>query len=426
MNSPVLRRIMSTVVALLLFVYLGYQIYNSSFKKIQTETAFYITGADSVQTSGAAIRNEVLIKKKTSGVVDYIVSDGGKVANGGKIANIYDSAENVEAQDQLARIDNEIASLQKLSTPGNTYAANLDSNNKQIYSKLTDLLGTVHSGNYYNLGRDNLQYLFNERQVVTGKVKNFNTRIAALQTQRSTLAASVKPATGSITASASGYFISKTDGFESLFNYSKVLSLTPEELKNKQKAQPGVQGDVIGRICQEFDWYFACVVPGEQAIKFHEGQPATIQFPFSSNEVIPATIVAVNQVNKDAQAAVILKSSYMNSSIASIRYATAQIQLENYTGIRVSQKSIHFETVEKTVKDKSGKATTTKKEVQGVYVLHGSEIQFRQIIPLFSTENYVICKVNPTADELMTKSSVKLFDEVVVEGTDLYDGKVIA
>ena len=52
------------------------------------------------------------------------------------------------------------------------------------------------------------------------------------------------------------------------------------------------------------------------------------------------------------------------------------------------------------------------------------EINFKQIVPLFSTEGYVICDTNPEED-LMTDETVSLYDEVVIEGTDLYDGKVI-
>jgi len=425
MNSPLLKRVMSAVVAILLFIYLGYQVYNSNYKQVQTETASYASTSDSVQATGTAIRKESLINKQVNGVITYVISDGGKIANGGKVANVYASEQNVEAQRQIENLDSEIAKLQRLSTPGDTYAANLDSISKQINLKLTGLLGTINSGEYNDLGREDLQYLLNERQIVTAKVKNFSARIATLQAQRNALSAASSPAIGAITANASGYFISKTDGFESVFDYSKVLTMTAAELKEKQKIKPAPQNGAVGKICQNFDWYFACVVPADQAVKFHEGDKASITFPFSSSESIPVTVAAVNQANKDSEAAVILKSSNMNSSIASIRNTTAQIQVENYTGIRVSQKAIHFETVKKTTKDKNGKSNTVKKEVKGVFVMHGSEIQFRQIISLFSTENYVICKVNPTQDELMTDSTVKLFDEVVVEGTDLFDGKVI-
>ena len=59
-------------------------------------------------------------------------------------------------------------------------------------------------------------------------------------------------------------------------------------------------------------------------------------------------------------------------------------------------------------------------------MLHGTEIRFRQIIPLFSTSSYVICKQYPDeSDDLMTDETVQMYDEVVIEGTDLYDGKVV-
>ena len=46
-----------------------------------------------------------------------------------------------------------------------------------------------------------------------------------------------------------------------------------------------------------------------------------------------------------------------------------------------------------------------------------------------SSGSYVICKeltdIDPEWKELMTKSSIRLYDEVIIEGTDLYDGKVV-
>ena len=63
-----------------------------------------------------------------------------------------------------------------------------------------------------------------------------------------------------------------------------------------------------------------------------------------------------------------------------------------------------------------------------MYVLHGNEIKFVEIIPIFSSTNYVVCKVDldeQEAKDLMTDSTIALYDEVVIEGTDLYDGKIV-
>lgn len=427
MNSPLLRKLMSAIVAFLLLFYVGYQIYSTHYSTVQTETAAYASTADTVQVNGIAIRKENVITSKASGVIDYIISDGGKVANGGKVAQIYASAQSASAQQQLLSLDNAIAKLQNLSTPGDTYAADLDSINKQISLKLINLLGQTNSCSYSGLpsSREDFLYLVNEREIVTGKATNFNTRINELKAQRAALAASSARSTGAVTSPAAGYFISTVDGFESVFDFGTVINLTPAQLKAKQSLKPTPSAAAVGKVCSDFNWYFAFVLSTGNVSQFKVGDKVSIEFPFATSEKVPATVAAVNQAPKTSEAAVILQSNRMNSSISSIRNETAQILLDNYTGIRVSQKAVHFETVTKTVKDKNGKSTTQKKNVKGVYIMHGSEIRFKQIIPLFSTENYVICDSNPDKKDLMTDTTVQLSDEVVVEGTDLYNGKVI-
>ena len=37
----------------------------------------------------------------------------------------------------------------------------------------------------------------------------------------------------------------------------------------------------------------------------------------------------------------------------------------------------------------------------------------------------IICKSNPTEEELFSDDTIQIGDEVVVEGTNLYDGKHI-
>lgn len=427
MNSLLLKKIMSALVAVLLFIYLGYQIYNSHYSPVQTETASYATTSDTVQANGIVIRKESLIPGKGNGVVDYVIPNGGNVANGGKVAQIYANAQSAAAQQQLQGLDDQIAKLQKLETPGDTYAASPESINKQIDLKLIEMLGNVNTCEYSDLStaREDFLYLVNERQIVTEKVTNFNTRINALKSQRDALASSNSQPTGSITAPAAGYFINKVDGYETAFDYSKVLNLTSDEIEAQQTAKPAIQTGAIGKISADYYWYFACVLPEDQASRFKLGNTVSVQFPFVSNETVPATVAAVNQAAKAKEAAVILQSNYMNSAIAAIRNETAQIQIAEYTGVRVSQKAIHFESVSKTTKDKNGKSTTVKKDVKGVYVMQGNQVLFKQVFPLYSTDTYVICDPNPAAADLMTDTTVKLSDEVVIEGTDLYDGKVV-
>lgn len=436
MNSPILRKLVSALLALLLLIYVGYQVYNAGYQSVRTETAVYASMKDVAQTTGFAVRKETVIPQSSAGVVTYTLGKGGKVSKGGVVAEIYSSAADAAAQQEIKSLNEEIESLTKLNSPGDTYAANPDLLDKQINQKLSVLLEDIHNKDYEKLEepKDAFLYLLNEKQIVTGKVKNYNERISALKSRRDSLTASAGQKAGQVTSPVAGYFIGEVDGYEPVFNYDDILNITVDDIRAAEAKNVAPDVGAIGKVSQQFDWYFACVLPPETALKLSrvqaQGRKVSISMPFASTEPIPATVAAINQKDRESEAAVVLKCSYMNEELASIREETLQIQIAEYTGIRVSHKAVHFETVLQTVTDKDGKSRTEKHEnVRGVYVMHGSEIEFVQIFPLFSSGSYVICEAledgSPSQEELVTDRSVQLSDEVVVEGTDLFDGKVV-
>ena len=432
MNNPLIRRLATTAIALLLLLYVGYQVYRAHSPDSRTETAAYFTASDSVQVTGIAVRNEVLLDKKAAGggVVDYVLSNGDKVSKGGVVALICENEQQAAARRELAGVDREIQSLQSLQTPGDTYAATPDSLNGQIHQKLSALLGRTVSGEYGLLSqsREELLYLLSERQIVTGGTADFSARLKTLAERKAALTEQAGSPAGRILSPASGYFVSETDGLESALDFSGVRSLTADEILAAERLKPTPVSGKAGKISGSYEWYFACAVEADRAGSFRRlasGGTVSVKFPFVSNVTVPASVAAVNQRNSNSPAAVILRSTYMNAAIASIRKQTAQVVVNEYTGIRVSRRALHFRTLSQKRKNADGKETTVKKEVSGVYVLHGNQIGFRQIVPLYSTEDYVVCDPNPKAEDLMTADTVKLHDEVVVEGTDLYDGKIV-
>lgn len=429
MNSPLLKRIAATSIAFLLLIYVWYQIYKSHYSSIQTETASYFNASDSIQVDGIAVRNETLLKNSGEGVIDYILSAGDRIAKGGTIANIYSSEQQVAAKHEVESVEDEIEQLKALESPGDTYAASPDSLNEQIHRKISTLLEQSKSDSLTSLtqSKEDLLYLLNERQLVTGKATDFSARLKELQEKHDSLSQQAGTALGTIVSPVSGYFIPSTDGMESLIDFSKVLSLTYDEVQNAMKTS-AAPGDAPGKINQSYNWYFVFTVPKGQVSEFRQladGSPVSIEFPFVSNLTVPANVEAVNQSASDSPASVVLLCTNMNSELAGIRKETAQVITHRYTGIRISRKAVHFETLTKKEKDEKGTIKEIKKEVSGVYVLHGNQVAFRQVVPLYSTDNYVICDSNPDPDSLMTEKTIKLHDEVVVEGTDLYNGKVI-
>ena len=431
MNSPLIRRLAAFCVAFLLLFYIGYQVYNANYTSVKTEVAVYVQAddpgtAEVVQATGTAVRKVSVIQQQTNGVVTYVVEDGGKVSKGGTIAELYATEQDAAAQQQIETLNLQISQLQKLSSPGSTYAVDQDSLTKQISQKLIALLQTSASGEYDALDepREDLLYVLNERQIVTNKVSDFNDRINSLTQQRDALTAN-RQVLGTVTAPSAGTFISEVDGYESVFDYDSILTITPEQYQQKLETQVSPPADAVGKICGEFKWYFVCVVSAQDALKFIEGNAVSLSFPFATSDSVTAVVRAVNQESIESQAAVVLECSTMNEELARLRTETCSVSVTEYSGIRVSQKAVHFAEVTRTVENEDGEETTETREVKGVYVMHGSEIVFRQIVPLYSTSTYVICDPNPDPEELMTSETVQLYDEIVVEGTDLYDGKVV-
>ncbi len=429
MNSTIARRLISLLIAVLLLSYIGYQIYQANYSQVRTETAVFASLADSVQAEGIAIRKETVLSKNSTGVVAYEVEDGGRVSKGGTVASVYASTQAAASEQQAKLLKQELDELTQMNKPGNVQMISPESLTQQIHMDLYDLLEHHSEGSRMGVQekKQDILSLLNQWQIVTGKVENFDARIQSLTTQISTLSGSSGTKTGTVTTPAAGYFIANADGYESAYSYENVRSLSVADLK--KEIQPSdVPQQAIGKICENFDWYLACVVSPQTAEKLKEGNRIMVQMPFATTMEIPARIVAVNQADKNSEAAVILRCNYMDSALANIRKEPMRLNIDTYEGVRVSQRAVRFVTMTKVFKDEEGVETEVTREVRGVYVMHGSEIRFVEIIPVFSSNNYVICKTELDEQEkkdLMTDSTISLYDEVVVGGSDLYDGKIV-
>lgn len=429
MSRTFFKRGVTIVIALLLLIYVGSQIYSTSFGGVKTETVSYMTSSDTIDTRGFVIREETVIKpaEGVNGVYTYLLSDGEKVGKDGVVAELYQNGADAAAQSSIEELEQEIKSLKQLSRVKESYATSPDTLDKQISQNFVKLLSSVSEKSYLNLGdtRDQLLYLLNERQLITGAVTDFNDRISSLQSQLDDLKASHKDSTGKVTSPVSGYFVSSLDGYENAFSYKDVLNISLSDL-DKEPAKTQVKdGQALGKVISGLNWYVACKVPADAALALYNGKNVTIDLPFASNQSVPATVAAINQPDKKTDAAVILKCNYMSSELAGIRSEEIRINVDTYSGLRVSKKAIHMNTVSRTVTGEDGKKKTEEKEVQGVYVLYGSELRFKEINPIHGYSNYVICDPDQSSESLFSGETVKLYDEVVMEGTDLYDGKIV-
>lgn len=432
MNSKKIRTLGAVVLAFLVLLYVGYQAYQATHQSIRTETAMYGEVSDVLQAQGFILRNETLIDESYSGVLSYRVADGSRVSRGGVIADIFSNESDAASQRELDQLDQEIENLQSLSQTANFYVANPSMLGDQIYSALEGISQLVNENDFSGLNtqKGELQNALIRRQLITGEesAEDYSQRISQLQSQRDTLASQTGSATGSILAPEAGYFISTVDGLENVMDISQVESITVAQAEELLEQQPS-STDAVGKICQDFNWYAVCVFDEDDMVRFEGVEDVYLDIPFASTEQIPAKVLARNSDGESGKTAVVFQCSTMDADIAAVRNEAIQVTVNTYSGVLVNERAIRFADVEYTTTDEDGNTVTQVQEnVKGVYVLYGGQLEFVQVFTDQTVNGYAICRTDLTEEEqsmLVTDSTIQLYDQVVVEGTDLYDGKIV-
>lgn len=440
MNQKQVRSMAAVSIAILILLYVGFYFVNrqaDSFTQdgIVTEPAMRGQVSDTLQARGFAIRDEEVLEESFSGVLNYRVASGTRVSQGGVIAEVYQSENDAAAQNRIDSLNREIESLRQLAKPSDLFVSNPAMIGAQIYNALGDISGEIRQNNFSEIGRlkDSLQNALSRKQVIAGEesAEDYEERVEALESELATLEARGSRAVGVVEAPRAGYFIDSVDGLESVMEPDKVQNITVSQAKKllEQQGPWSAPAGSIGKICADFTWKLVCVIPDDEMVKFEGVDAVTLDIPFASAETIPARVAAKNRDPNTGETAVVFECAYMDADLAAVRNEMVHISVKTYEGVLVSERALRFEDVEYTETDENGnKVTKVRENVKGVYVQYAGRLRFVQVFTEKDVNGYAVCRTNLTDEEkksMVTDQTVQLYDQVVVSGTDLYDGKVV-
>ena len=429
MSNPIVRRLLTLLLGVLILLYVGYQVIVSSYVSVETETAEYATLADVYTTQAYVVRNEEIITGETGGyIVDYPLEDGGKVSKGGVVAQLYREGSSVGIQDQVERLETEVALLQRLNNAATSYAADPTVLRRLAGESVAELLAAATAGDFSSEGSQRSDVLFrlNQLALVTQEDFDYSARLASLQAELASLKASVTGSVGEIRSASSGFFSRSVDGYENAFSYDDIENITVEALQSDVQPE-SIPDNAVGKVTTQHEWYIVCVMDAETVLKLSGKDTVKVTMPFVSSTPVEAEIVAINQETYESDAAVVLCCSTVSGEYINARHETVEIELKSYAGVMVRQDAIRFEDVTEVVENEDGTTREVLHEnVKGVYVLVGSRLEFVQIFSEVSANGYVVCKTELSDnDVLLTEHTLRLYDKVVVKGSDLYDGKIL-
>ena len=384
-------------------IYLAVQFFIIFHRGYKTETAIAYTMADSVSLQGIVSFDTVRVDG--SGDLGYLVSDGERVTNGTVLAECYTDDSQGLLRERLDRLGRTIDLLSKSQNSSGSDLSLLTSQTRQALYNLLDKLDTAQYSGITD-AEDAFLLAQNRLQVNTGQTEGFTQTIQALQTEYDGIKAQLDTLQ-TITATTNGYFSSVSASPTITTDAAQLDAATPAELNDmlQNGFAAADTANCAGQIATGFSWKFYAVCDLATADRLDGVSSVKISVPGKQNTPLAATVQELTRDEDAGLAKLVLSCQTVNAEILSFGVETAQIDLKTYEGIRIDKAALHIVGGQR-----------------GVYVKYGNLQRFLKITTLYEDENYILI---PDNGKVGTDNEVRLYDEIIVQGTNLQDGKLL-
>ena len=395
--------VLKILLFLLVFSFVAHQIYSSVYKPITTENVNYYEAVEGLNITGVIMRKEYLVESNTDGVYHFLLDDGARVAKGGLIANIYSDTNASVTMSRIAELEKQLGDFTALQNYNNQQAADLDLVNNRVNEAIDGVIKIAGNGQFndMNVQLDELLSFMNRRRMLTGEQTDFSSRISELNDEIKNLKSSLPNAKGTIKAVQSGYFSSTVDGYESVLDCSDLSKITVDFLDGLTAKQ--TDKNVVGKIVSDYEWYIAAKVSLNDSKKYKQGEKLTIKTFVRSNPELEVEVETINLHESSDSAVVVFSCDQMSRELAEMRTGPMTVVNAVHSGLKDDKRALR-------VVDSQ----------TGVYVISGITLDFVTVKVLYSNDDYMICEQTQSNDKVL-----RLYDEVVVKGRKLYDGKIV-
>lgn len=399
-------RILTSIVVLVLLSYVGFTGFRYIYSPYKTMIAYSHLESDSLRSRALLLRDESVLGDTTTLNTYYLLEDASMVEAEQEVAVEYASAEDIRAIDQIKSYTQEIEGLSSAAALKMGFLST-DYLNTQLQETISRTSESSADQNAQNIPQltATLTELINKKQVAIGRENNFGERIGYLQAQKSYLENSLSPPVKSIVSSSGGYFTSHVDGYESQLRASNRLNISVQQYQDLLRGDLAAHNsNNVGKIVTSHNWYLATEVEPKQLEKFYVGQRVGLGFDVESALDIDGIVSDILTDSNTSNAIVLIRCNYVTPALINLRYSAVDIRFNTYSGIRIHADSIRY----------------NDNNEAGVFVIEGNLIVFKRIEIFHQTDTYALCN-----DNSQLNNPIKLFDEVIISGTDIYDGKVI-
>jgi len=321
------------------------------------------------------------------------------------IAEVYSSQNDLALQQEIEALNAQKSVLTDAQALVGTDTSQLESFSNQIYDKHSQIMQLLYDEDYKSAAslKSDMLNLYSKKEIVKGTETSYQQKILEIDNRINMLRGQISREPYAISIGETGYFVSKVDGFEDELNSATVFDLTKEQIEHviAQGEQETNPTGVIGKLIDGYKWYMVAVLDTVRLGTVFEGATVTLHIG-SSQQNVKADIVSLER-QADGSSICIFECDMFSSEFVDGRIAQVKLLMEDYEGIRIPTDAIRVED-----------------EKVGVYVQNGIRVEFKQIKQIISEEDYTL--VVDTSD---LSGYISLYDTIIVEGKELYDGKII-
>lgn len=264
--------------------------------------------------------------------------------------------------------------------------------------------------------RSELLGIINKRNLITQtgvSAGSLITQISALESERSILVSQLSTVLNTVKTTISGYYYAPVDGYENIFSASKVTSMTLADFMTMMTSPPdqtiltGGSQTTAGKIVQDYEWYIACPSTKDSLSLFEENKTYHIAFPNNPEQELDMVLTRIISQTDSQDIVLIFRTTYMPDDFNYLRLQPAEIVETVHTGYKVPLSAVRM-----------------LDGAQGVYIMKGNLVLFRQIEVIYEAEGYFVAAESPQTDDPDIQW-LSLHDKIITEGKGIFEGKII-
>ena len=407
-------------------VYFLFQSAKTSGNSFETERADLEIRQEIVEITGYIFRNEELIYSPGGSSVNYLIENGKKVGKNQLVAQSHYNASDFSAKDKIAALTENLDILKKSNINLEYAITNFEKIDGDSHSIYVDMLKNIEKGKIRDAGRqrNELLILLNKKQLLTNEISgnSFDNIISGAEEQKKQLELQLSGAgagMGSVDvfSNRSGIFYPRVDGYENYLTADSVKTLDYTGFSELIKKEPdaNILNNALGKVAYDFNWYLVCKVEKRKDISFTSDKKYDIIYPFSSNKSIESVLQKQISGAGSDDVILIFETAYIPVDFDFSRKQMIQIVFSEISGIKVPEEAMRV------IEREDGT------RAEGVYVLKGNIVVFRELPEaerLGKFAGYYLY-LEPSERPETGGGKLQLYEDIIVAGKDLYDGKAV-